>query len=166
MAARGYRNCIAVADRAGGATVDWAYRDRLAAAAALTGDGAASAGVAAVMAGSYDAAAVNASIDAALAAHGCVVYAQTACKFCAKAKAALTEEGATFEVVDLDTLGATGHALRAELAKRTGRSSVPQVFVGGRFVGGYGDGPGVAALRESGELRTMLAAAGALQQQQ
>ena len=45
--ARGFRACIAVAGRAGGSAIDWAYRERLAAAAALTGE-AAKAGVAAV----------------------------------------------------------------------------------------------------------------------
>lgn len=159
--ARGYRNCIAVTDTQGGTVVDWGYREKLSAAAALTGKAAEQA-VAEVMAGAYDERAVNADIDAKLKAHAVVVFAQTTCKYCAASKEALTQEGATFEVVNLDTLGAGGHALRAELAKRTGRSSVPQVFVGGAFVGGYSDGPGLKALQESGELKKMLAKAGAL----
>ena len=56
--ARGYRNCIAVGARQGGKAIDWAYRERLS-AAAMSGAGSALA-VARVLAGDYDAAAVRA----------------------------------------------------------------------------------------------------------
>ncbi len=44
----------------------------------------------------------------------------------------------------------------------TDRSSVPQVFIAGQFVGGCNDGPGGATLDGKGELVPMLKAAGAL----
>jgi glutaredoxin 3 len=159
--ARGYRNCTAVAHSAGGRTVDWAYRGRLAAAAALTGE-AARAGVAGVMAGDYDVSAVCAQIDAAVASSPVVLYSQTSCPYCKKSKELLAAMGVAPTVVELDAMGSEGHAVRAELAKRTGRSSVPAIFVGGQFVGGFSDGPGLATLSERGELEGMLRKAGAL----
>ncbi len=58
-----------------------------------------------------------------------------------------------------------GYATRAELAKITGRTSVPAVFIGGEFVGGCNDGGlgGVNTLDRSGKLSSMLRDAGALQ---
>lgn len=58
-----------------------------------------------------------------------------------------------------------GYALRAELAQKIGRTSVPAVFVKGEFVGGCNDGGmgGVLTLDRSGELKPMLQKAGCLQ---
>jgi hypothetical protein len=39
------------------------------------------------------------------------------CPFCKKAKALLSELGAQYTALELDTMGAEGKALRAELAK-------------------------------------------------
>ena len=54
----------------------------------------------------------------------------------------------------------------AELLERTGQSSLPHVFIAGEHVGGCftgteAAGPGLAALRESGELEERLRGAGA-----
>lgn len=118
-----------------------------------------------MLAGSYDAPAVNAFIDEQIAKNGVVVFSWTTCPFCVKAKAALSAEGAKFAAIEIDTLP-DGKAIKAELAKRTGRTSVPQVWISGEFVGGCRDGPrpgmGVVPLQESGKLRPMLQAAGAL----
>jgi glutaredoxin 3 len=160
--ARGYRACTGVARRAGGAAVDWPYRTRLAAAAALTGE-AAKAGVAAVLAGEYDVAAIRAKLDALSRSAPVVVFSQTSCPYCKKAKALLADTGVTnVTSVELDALGAEGYALRVELGKMTGRTSVPCVFIGGASVGGYSDGPGVAPLAEQGKLAGMLRDAGAM----
>jgi len=61
-------------------------------------------------------------------------------------------------------MGKEGYALRAELAERTGRTSVPAIFVGGEFVGGCNDGGmgGIMSLEREGKLRGMLTAVGAL----
>ena len=62
-------------------------------------------------------------------------------------------------MVELDTLGAEGHAARVELQALTGRSSVPNIFVGGASVGGYSE---LSALNDAGKLQTQLKAAKAL----
>ena len=160
--ARGYRNCINVTRRAGGNVVDWPYRKRLAAAAALTGE-AAKGAVVKVLAGDYDEKAMSARLDALIASSPVVLFSQTTCPYCKKAKALLAEVGSKrTQVVELDALGAEGHALRVELGKRTGRSSVPNIFIGGASVGGFSDGPGVNTLQSEGKLVGMLKSAGAM----
>jgi glutaredoxin 3 len=83
------------------------------------------------------------------------------CPFCKKAKALLDSLGARYTAVELDTLP-DGKALRAELARMTDRTSVPNVFISGRTVGGCQDGPGVVTLHQRGELVPLLKSAGAL----
>ena len=43
-------------------------------------------------------------------------------------------------------------ALRAELAERTGRTSVPNIFIAGEGIGGCNDGPGLLTLQKEGKL--------------
>jgi len=71
--------------------------------------------------------------------------------------------GAKYEVVELNEVK-DGYALRAELAGRMGRTSVPALYVGGNFVGGCNDGGmgGVMTLDRSGKLQPLLKEAGAL----
>ena len=51
-----------------------------------------------------------------------------------------------------------GKALRAELANLVGRTSVPAIWINGKFIGGCNDGPmgGIVSLSESGQLDTLL----------
>ena len=56
-----------------------------------------------------------------------------------------------------------GAAMRARLGVRTGRTSVPSIWIDGVFVGGMNDGePGIGPLDARGELEPMLRRAGAL----
>ena len=59
------------------------------------------------------------------------VYTVPGCVDCAAAKYLLREAGIAFEEVDI---GETPHA-REALELLSGRRSVPQVFVGNRFIG-------------------------------
>jgi glutaredoxin 3 len=62
----------------------------------------------------------------------------------------LRGKGVTFQVEDV-----TGNPTRRKwLRERTGRSTVPQVFINGRPVGGYTD---LAALESVGRLDALLA---------
>ena len=71
--------------------------------------------------------------------------------------------GAKYTVVELNEVEG-GYPLRAELAAREGRTSVPALFVNGVFVGGCNDGGlgGVLTLDKAGKLKPMLTDAGAL----
>ena len=59
---------------------------------------------------------------------------QTSCPFCAKAKQMLQERGIQYEEIVLGK-DATTVSLRAV----SGRATVPQVFIGGRHIGGSDD---------------------------
>lgn len=64
-----------------------------------------------------------------------VIYHSPSCWYSLRALALLERHGATVEVVR--TRG--NHELRAWLREVTGRTSVPQVFIGGQPMGGYTD---------------------------
>ena len=83
--------------------------------------------------------------------------------FCKKAKAVLDEMKVPYTAYELTEMGDEGKALRAELAERTGRTSVPNTFISGESIGGCNDGPGLMTLKANGELDTMLRAAGVLE---
>lgn len=78
------------------------------------------------------------------------VYTSHYCPYCTRAKALLLERGVT----DLEELVVDGQpALRAQMTSLTGRTSVPQIFVGDTHVGGCDD---LHALDESGGLAPLL----------
>ena len=80
-----------------------------------------------------------------------IVYTADPCARCANAKALLTKRGIEFEEVNLskDPVG------RAELARRTGLMTFPQIVVDGRTIGGLDD---LRAADARGGLRQLLAA--------
>ena len=61
--------------------------------------------------------------------------------------------------VELDEMGAEGAEMQAALAELTGRRTVPNVFVGGKTIGG---GSETQALDREGKLRPMLVEAGCI----
>lgn len=63
------------------------------------------------------------------------LYSKDHCSFCVRAKALLEQQGVDFELVDLS--GDT--AAQVELAQRTGRMTMPQIFVGDELIGGFED---------------------------
>lgn len=78
------------------------------------------------------------------------VYRTSVCAYCVMAARLLTKRGYAFTEVWLDGK----HEARQELEARTHWRTVPQIFVGDRFVGGYTD---LAALDASGELKRLMA---------
>ena len=98
-----------------------------------------------------------------LLAEPCVVFATTTCGYCYQTRQLLDELNVEYTAVELDKIP-EGRALRAEVAARTGRTSVPAVFVGGVYAGGANDGGlgGALTLHRKGELTPLLADAGAL----
>lgn len=80
------------------------------------------------------------------------IYTRDWCGYCARAKRLLTERGADFAERDI------GHEVgaRAEMIDRSGgRTSVPQIFIDGRHIGGCDD---LVALDAAGKLEPLLAA--------
>ena len=80
------------------------------------------------------------------------IYTKAFCGYCVRAKRLLEAKGADYEEFDITF----GGPKRAEMLQRAnGRSSVPQIFIGGRHVGGSDD---LHALDREGRLDPMLAA--------
>ena len=78
-----------------------------------------------------------------------VMYTTNWCPYCERARRMLKTKGATFEEVDVES----APEKRAEMQARSGRRTVPQIFIGEHHVGGSDD---LAALEDSGRLNTML----------
>lgn len=80
------------------------------------------------------------------------MYATAQCPYCLQAERLLASKGVkeiTKIRVDQDP------AQRDAMIARTGRRTVPQIYIGERHVGGYDD---LAALERSGKLAALLAA--------
>ena len=77
------------------------------------------------------------------------MYTQALCGYCAAAKRLLDSKGVDYSVIDV-TMNA---GLRREMKERSGRKTVPQIFVGDQHIGGYDD---IAALDSVGELDRLL----------
>ena len=81
-----------------------------------------------------------------------LMYSTAICPYCVRAESYLRAKGVD-EIakvrVDLDP------ARRVEMMQRTGRRTVPQIYIGERHVGGYED---LVALDRAGGLAPLLAA--------
>lgn len=78
------------------------------------------------------------------------IYTKFYCPYCWRAKSLLSSKDVQFEEHDI-TMGGDR---REEMIQRSmGRSTVPQIFIGGRHVGGSDD---LAALDAAGKLDPML----------
>ena len=80
-----------------------------------------------------------------------IMYCTEVCPYCVRAEHLLKRKG----IHDIDKIRIDLHPERgAEMIQRTGRRTVPQIYINGEHVGGYDD---MAALDQAGELDKMLA---------
>jgi glutaredoxin 3 len=79
-----------------------------------------------------------------------VIYTTSWCPYCARAKRLFEGKGVAYTEIDVDSVAGA----RAEMQQRTGRTSVPQIFVGERHLGGFDD---TKALDDKDELDPLLA---------
>jgi len=63
------------------------------------------------------------------------IYTKTWCPYCAKAKALLHSKGLRYDQVDVST----DETAQQEMIRRSGRRTVPQIFIDGESIGGYDD---------------------------
>jgi len=78
------------------------------------------------------------------------IYTKSTCPYCIRAKKLLELKGAAFEEVSVDF----GGAKRAEMIQRaSGRTTVPQIFIDGRHIGGCDD---LMNLEMDGKLDALL----------
>jgi glutaredoxin 3 len=79
-----------------------------------------------------------------------ILYGTQYCPYCTAARALLADKGVEF--TDVDVTGKTEE--RRKLVQLSGgRTTVPQIFVDGRAIGGYDE---LAALDRKGELDALL----------
>lgn len=63
------------------------------------------------------------------------IFTKATCPYCHRAKALLTSKGVSFEELPID-----GDAsLRDVMIQRSGRTTVPQIFIDGQHIGGCDD---------------------------
>ena len=80
-----------------------------------------------------------------------VIYATEFCGYCMRAKKLLTSKGVTYQDIDLGIQPAR----RPEMIERAGgRTTVPQIFIDGRHIGGCDE---LHALDRDGKLDPLLA---------
>jgi glutaredoxin 3 len=80
-----------------------------------------------------------------------VIYLTQSCPYCKAARQMLAEKGCRWQEIDLGE-----HPEQyEEMIQRSGRYSVPQIWIGERHVGGLDD---LTALNAAGELEVLLRA--------
>ena len=79
------------------------------------------------------------------------IYSSPWCGYCYRAKQLLEDKGVAFTEIDLDEQPGR----RQEMVQRAqGRTTVPQIFINGKWVGGSDD---LYALEKAGKLDPLLA---------
>jgi glutaredoxin 3 len=78
------------------------------------------------------------------------IYFKSWCPYCQRALALLEAKGVDFKAIDLTD---DADESEQEMRERSGRTSVPQIFIDGQHIGGFDD---ITALDLSGELDSLL----------
>ena len=81
------------------------------------------------------------------------MYTTPFCGYCARAKRLLEKKGASYEEMDV----MMDEKKRTEMRERAKRSTVPQIFINGQYIGGSDE---LAALEQAGKLDVLLAQPG------
>ena len=77
------------------------------------------------------------------------MYVTDWCPYCQRARSLLADKGVAVEEIDVDAVPGA----REEMRARSGRDTVPQIFIGESHVGGSDD---LQALDEDGRLDPLL----------
>lgn len=82
------------------------------------------------------------------------MYSTRWCPYCLAARQLLDSLGVVYQEIDVGT----DRRRRAEMEQRSGRYTVPQIWIGARHIGGYDD---MRALHQRGALLPLLRPQGA-----
>jgi glutaredoxin 3 len=77
------------------------------------------------------------------------MYSKSWCPYCRMAKRLLADKGQQWNEIDIDEQPERAR----EMVERSGRRTVPQIWIGDRHIGGYDD---LSRLDASGELDRLL----------
>ena len=122
------------------------------------------------VAGDYDSYVIDSMIDDYIMNNRVVIFSWLNCPFCKKTKTIFSElePKPNVMIVELDEGdlkdSGIGKQIRAQLGKRTGRTSLPSVWINGEFYGGCNDGSnlapnGIKGLLDNGSLINILKSA-------
>jgi glutaredoxin 3 len=81
------------------------------------------------------------------------MYVTGWCPYCQRARDLLARKGVSFDEINVED----DAKFREEMAARSGRRTVPQVFIGDKHIGGCDD---LVALEGSGELDRLIQGVG------
>lgn len=79
-----------------------------------------------------------------------LIYTSATCGYCMRAKQLLQRKGVAFDEIRVDGKP----DVRAEMVRKAGKTSVPQIWIGSTHVGGCDD---LHALERAGKLDALLA---------
>ncbi|TPX61220.1 hypothetical protein PhCBS80983_g01307 [Powellomyces hirtus] len=95
---------------------------------------------------------VSKQVEDAIAKHKVLIYSKTYCPYCDKAKALLKSKNVNYEIIELDTVK-DGEKMHAHLKELSGQTTVPNIYINGKHIGGCSD---LIELDQSGELDKLL----------
>ena len=84
-----------------------------------------------------------------MSAPAVTMYTTSWCPYCSRARSLLERKGVSFQEIDVEA----SPEKRAEMQSRSGRRTVPQIFIGDHHVGGCDD---LHALEQAGKLDALL----------
>lgn len=99
---------------------------------------------------------LDAYVQHKIAGADVMVFAKSYCPYCRHTRSLLQEivpAGVSVDIVNLDEMHEDGPLIQMELMTTTGQRTVPNIFIGGEFVGGDSD---FTKLHESGKLQEMF----------
>lgn len=74
-------------------------------------------------------------IEAMIKENAVAIFTKSFCPHCKTIKNFFANKGIAFKTLDLDILGAQGVKIQGILLDRTGQSTVPNVWINGKFIG-------------------------------
>jgi len=101
-------------------------------------------------------------VETAIKANHVVIFSKSFCPYCKRAKqliASIPDKKAEAKIYELDLMGDEGAAIQAYLLQKTGQRTVPNVFIGRKWIGGSDK---LAELQESGQLAALVIAPSAI----
>ncbi|WCJ21026.1 Glutaredoxin [Euphorbia peplus] len=93
-----------------------------------------------------------------VASNPVVVYSKTFCPYCVSVKKLFDQLGAKYVAVELNSQN-DGDEIQSALAEWTGQRTVPNVFIGGKHIGGCDS---TTNMHKQGKLVPLLTEAGAI----
>lgn len=96
------------------------------------------------------------SVRRTVSENSVVVYSKTWCSYSSEVKSLFKRLGVEPLVIELDEMGPQGPQLQKVLERITGQHTVPNVFIGGKHIGGCTD---TVKLYRKGEMEPLLSEA-------